>query len=154
MKCGITLIQRPSGKRGKIKVRFAFSWEQVWAYERGDTPLPIEEDKGDIVSVCDGDVEAGIFLEWEPFYGGCDPRVDIRWKCDKCGFEHGHPELSTSMDDLSMLVTELLSHADSKILEKMKQDHMEYILSHERRMAEFVQEEEAQRKRNARPLPG
>jgi len=117
-------------------------------------PLPIEEDKGDIVSVCDGDVEAGIFLEWEPFYGGCDPRVDIRWKCDKCGFEHGHPELPTSMDDLSMLVTELLSHADSKILEKMKQDHMEYILSHERRMAEFVQEEEAQRKRNARPLPG
>ena len=142
MKCGMTLVRRPN-KKGKFRLVEAHSWLQVWGEERNSLGIAFEE--GDVVEVCDGNVEAHITLEDEPYFGGCDTKLSVGWKCDLCGQSHGHPELPTDEKGLSKLVSELLKYAPPELLEGMMERHRQEILGRETLLEEQMKREQRQK---------
>ena len=131
MKCGMTLISR-TNRRGKSRVHHCHS--------------------GDVVSTCDGNIQAVIMAKDEPYLGGCSSVLSVEWRCDTCGLSHGHPELPTSEEGLSKFITELLNNAPDDLLEGMRATHMEMILGHESRMQEWLAAE-AERQSRRGKLP-
>ena len=84
-----------------------------------DISLKIDPDR-DIDYICDGDIEAVVGTEDQPYYGGCTTVLDVNWKCNKCGQVFAHPELPTEPNEFSKFVTKLLESAPQELLDELK----------------------------------
>lgn len=157
MKCGLTIVRRPYGKKGKTRVEMAINWKHQWGAERSGHDFGIRDT--DIVEVCDGEVHAVVSLDW----GYSDvPSIEVAWKCDKCGFLHSHPELELVQYDLGKFIDRLIEIAGPEFLETLvaedkarqlrRDEEMRVFLEQEaeRRKLFAAKEEERRRQRNAR----
>ena len=58
---------------------------------------------------CGGEIISQVELEYIPYYGGENANVEVRFKCNKCGYEYaGDLGLPYDLDSLNKFLTKII----------------------------------------------
>lgn len=61
------------------------------------------------VQPCEGNIISQVELEFIPYYGGVEPNIEIRFRCNKCGYEYaGDFDLPYDLDTLNRFLTKII----------------------------------------------
>lgn len=120
MKCRAWVIEKPGRKKGNGEravviqsVGDAYVREHTegngdakkpkfWIVRSILQPTPPRPD----ATLCGGAIEATISAVDEPYYGGSSARLDITYVCKRCKHTYHGPDLPTTSEELSALVTQ------------------------------------------------
>ena len=141
MKCGLTIVKRPYGKKGTLREVYAINWLHACSEVEGGSPIDIRE--GDVSTVCDGDVHAKVKLDYG--YHGDLAEIEVEWKCDKCGHLHSHPELELVQYGLGEFLDCLITHAGEEFISALRDADKERRLKRAEEMRVFMEQEAVRR---------
>lgn len=145
MKCGSFVLWVTARRKGSgnsyERVKETVSW---W----GTRDLGIRADPGAKTSAeylaegyvrCDGNIVASVCAVDEPDWGHSYAKLEVGYKCDKCGQEF-FPELPTEPESLSALLTKSIDEIRENVGEASRRTYRDNRIAEDRRLAEASEE--------------